>query len=156
MDKITKKEKRYIRLYEQIKKLMSQTTDLISKMATINAVLDNKVSYFFWTGFYFVKNDKLVVGPYQGSLACLVLPKDTGVCWQAVRKNNTVIVEDVKAIKDHIACDGRSNSEIVVPIHNKNGKVIAVMDVDSDKTNSFDDIDKKYLEKFVKDFLENR
>ncbi|HOK39097.1 MAG TPA: GAF domain-containing protein [Bacteroidales bacterium] len=143
------KEARYLRIYEQLKGLLTKTDFDISRMATIAALLHHKMDYFFWTGFYLLVDDELLVGPYQGSLACQKIEKNTGVCWAGINQMKTIIVPDVHQFPGHIACDSHSNSEIVVPIY-KNNKVVGVLDVDSNKFNSFDEIDAKWLEKICK------
>jgi GAF domain-containing protein len=148
MDK-TKKNGRYDRLYLQLVELLNPHNNDIASMATIVAVLHHKFDYFFWTGFYLLTNGELIVGPYQGPVACIKLKKDTGVCWAGVNRKETVIVPDVHKFPGHIACDSRSNSEIVVPVKDKNGKVVAVLDVDSKDFNSFDEEDKAGLERIV-------
>lgn len=146
----TKKAGRYQRLYTQIADLIKKdSNNSISNMATISAVLHHKMDYFFWTGFYILQDGKLQVGPYQGSLACINLKENTGVCWAGIVKNETVIVGDVHSFPGHIACDTRSASEIVIPVRNSDGVVIGVMDVDSSELNSFDEIDAEWLEKIV-------
>jgi len=145
-----KKEKKYERLYNQIKDLIDKSSNNPwSNMSTLIAVLHNKMPEFFWTGFYLLQHGKLQVGPYQGSLACINLAKDTGVCWAGINKKEPVIVGDVEAFPGHIACDSRSQSEIVIPLKDKNGDIIGVMDVDSREKNSFDEIDALWLEKIV-------
>lgn len=145
-----KKEKKYERLYIQIKDLIDKSSNNPwSNMSTIIAVLHNKMPEFFWTGFYLLQDGKLQVGPYQGSLACINLAKDTGVCWAGINKQQSVIVGDVEAFPGHIACDSRSQSEIVIPLRDKNGDIIGVMDVDSREKNSFDKTDALWLEKIV-------
>lgn len=149
MDK-TKKSGRYQRLYDQIKTLIDKSSNNpLSNMATINAVLHHKMETFFWTGFYLLQDGKLQVGPYQGSLACINLAKDKGVCWAALNQKKTLVVADVHAFPGHIACDSRSASEVVVLLKNKQGEVVGVMDVDSEKPNSFDEVDAQWLEKIV-------
>lgn len=118
-------------------------------MATIVAVLHHKMDYFFWTGFYLLQDGKLQVGPYQGSLACINLAKDTGVCWAGVNSRQTVLVDDVHAFPGHIACDSRSQSEIVVPVFDQSDRIVGVLDVDSSALASFDETDKIWLEKIV-------
>jgi L-methionine (R)-S-oxide reductase len=145
----TKKAQRYQRLKVQLQELLVKTDHLPSKMATINAVLHHKMDNFFWTGFYLLHNGKLLVGPYQGSLACQELAKDKGVCWAAVNRNETVIVPNVHDFPEHIACDGRSQSEICVPVRTKSGEIIAVMDIDSNILNNFDEVDARSLEEIV-------
>ena len=145
-----KKHNRYHRLYKQIKDLIEKSSNNpTSNMVTLLAVLHHKMDYFFWTGFYLLQDGKLQVGPYQGSLACINLAKDSGVCWSAVNTEKTVIVEDVEAFPGHIACDSRSKSEIVIPIKNQNNEIVGVLDVDSSELNSFDEIDAMWLEKIV-------
>jgi GAF domain-containing protein len=149
MDK-NKKEGRYKRLYNQIKELIEKSSNNpVSNMATIVAVLHNKMEYFFWTGFYLLHEGKLQAGPYQGSLACIDLEKDTGVCWAAINKRRPVIVPDVEKFPGHIACDSRSKSEIVIPLKNKNDQIAGVLDVDSKTLDSFDKTDAFYLEKIT-------
>lgn len=144
-----KKKGRYERIHQQLKELLTATDNKISRMATIAAVLHHKMDGFFWTGFYLLKNGNLFVGPYQGPVACQVLAKNTGVCWTGVNQGKTIIVPDVEQFPGHIACDSRSRSEIVVPVRNKEGLVIAVLDVDSKHLEQFDESDAAGLEKIV-------
>ncbi len=144
-----KKAGRYGRLLAQLTQLVSKSNDPIAQMATISAVLQHKMDYFFWCGFYRLVNGELVVGPYQGPVACQVLQKHRGVCWAGINQNKSIIVPDVHLFSGHIACDSRSQSEIVVPVRDKNGNAIAVLDVDSKVLNSFDEIDAQYLEQIV-------
>lgn len=143
------KEKKYNRLYNQIKELLPKGNTLVSGMATISAVLYHKIDYFFWCGFYLLEDGKLNVGPYQGPLACQELEKDKGVCWAGINQAKTIVVPDVEAFPGHIACDSRSRSEVVVPVMNANGSILAILDVDSKELNSFDEIDAKWLEKII-------
>ena len=145
----SKKSGRYERLYQQIKDLLVKSNNPISAMATISAVLHHKMDGFFWTGFYLLQDDKLQVGPYQGSLACINLAKDTGVCWAGINRRETVIVPDVHAFPGHIACDRRRQTEIVVPLYNIQGEITGVLDVDSDSLATFDETDAYWLEKIV-------
>jgi len=147
---IDRKAERYERIYNQLKELLTKTEDKIAKMATVTAVLNGKMSKFFWTGFYRIINGELTVGPYQGPVACQILAKDKGVCWTCINEKETVVVPDVEAFPGHIACDSRSKSEIVIPLFNELKEVYAVLDVDSDKLSTFDETDKLYLEKIVK------
>lgn len=140
---------RYSRIANQLEELLKKPGNTLSKMATIAAVLHHKMDYFFWTGFYLMDNTELVAVPYQGPVACQLLQKNQGVCWSAVNKKETVIVPNVHDFPGHIACDGRSNSEIVVPVFNKQQQITAVLDVDSKVLNSFDETDKEGLEKIV-------
>ncbi len=146
----TKKDKRYARLYKQIKELIDKSSNNpFSNMATINAVLYHKMDYFFWTGFYLLQQGRLQVGPYQGPLACIDLAKDTGVCWAGINGDETFIVPDVNRFPGHIACDSRSKSEIVVPMKNRDNKVVGVLDVDSEKPDLFDRTDAQWLERIA-------
>lgn len=144
-----KKDKRYQRLYDQIKTLLNDKHYPVARMATVSAVLHHKMDYFFWTGFYLMVNDELIVGPYQGPVACILLAKDTGVCWAGINEGRTLVVPDVHAFPGHIACDSRSRSEIVVPLRNEKQEVIGVLDVDSKELASFDEVDARWLEKIV-------
>jgi len=146
----SKKENRYKRLYIQINDLVSKCEDPVSRMATIVAVLHHKMEVYFWTGFYLLKEGELIVGPYQGPVACMVLEKDKGVCWAGINRKETVVVPNVHEFPGHIACDSRSNSEIVVPLKDKAGNVIGILDVDSKELESFDEVDRIWLEKIVK------
>jgi L-methionine (R)-S-oxide reductase len=148
MDKKMKKG-RYKRVYDQLVDLLNPHHDHIASMVTIAAVLHHKFDYFFWTGFYLLTEGELIVGPYQGPVACIKLKKDTGVCWAGVKRKETVIVPDVHEFPGHIACDSRSKSEIVVPLRDKTGNIIGVLDVDSKEFNSFDEEDKVGLERIV-------
>jgi len=139
----------YERLYAQLEPLVKgKSPSLVSGMATLAALLHAKLSHHSWTGFYFyVAEDELHVGPYQGALACQVL-KGRGVCLAAARSGKAVVVPDVEAFPGHIACDSRSRSEIVVPLK-KDGRVIAVLDVDSDKLAQFGEEDIDPLSRIV-------
>ena len=141
----SKKAGRYQRIISQLEGLLTKTSDPVARMATIAAVLSNKFEYFFWCGFYFVHGDKLIVGPYQGPVACQVL-QGTGVCLASVTQNKSIVVPDVHKFPGHIACDSRSNSEIVVPVRDPGGNILALLDVDSASYNSFDETDRIYLE----------
>ncbi len=148
MDK-TKKAKRYERVFLQLSGLLDKPGNRLSKMATIAAVLHHKMDHFFWTGFYLANKDTLTAGPYQGPVACQTLDKDQGVCWAAVNRGESIIVRDVHRFPGHIACDGRSNSEIVVPLKDGTGSVTAVLDIDSRDFDAFDEIDRHGLESIL-------
>ena len=150
MQEKEKLENRYKRIYIQLKGLCQNTSNPISRMATVAAILHHKMPHFFWTGFYLLDNGELIVGPYQGPLACQVLEKNTGVCWAGIRRRSTIVVPDVHKFPGHIACDSRSNSEIVVPLFDEDDKPWAVLDVDSRKRDAFAEIDKQWLEKIVR------
>jgi len=140
---------RYQRIIQQLEELLQKTDFLYARMATINALLYHKMDHFFWVGFYLLVDGELTVGPYQGSLACQVLKKDSGVCWAAINAGKTLIVPDVHQFPGHIACDARSKSEIVVPVRNAEGKIIGCLDVDSERVGEFDETDAFYLGKIV-------
>jgi GAF domain-containing protein len=144
-----KKQGRYSRLYNQLETLMLKCDNPLSRMSTIAAVLHHKMDYFFWTGFYLLNNGKLQVGPYQGPVACQELAKNKGVCWAGINQSKAIVVPDVHLFADHIACDSRSKSEIVIPLKNANNEIIGVLDIDSKELNSFDDIDAQYLGKII-------
>lgn len=148
MDK-KKKEGRYQRLFSQIEKLMATCEHEASRRATIIALLHNKMDYFYWTGYYLLKDGELLVDHYQGPVACMRLAKDKGVCWAAINQQKTLVVQDVNEFPGHIACDSRSNSEVVIPLRNIEGEIYGVLDVDSADKNSFDEIDAEYLEKIL-------
>jgi L-methionine (R)-S-oxide reductase len=143
------KDNLYKRIYLQLYDLVRKTGDIDARMATISAVLHYKLGKVLWTGFYSLKNGELIVKTYQGPLACQVLKKNTGVCWTAINKQKTIIVPDVHKFEGHIACDPRSKSEIVVPVHDKNGIVVGVLDIDSKVLNRFDSTDATELEKIA-------
>jgi L-methionine (R)-S-oxide reductase len=144
-----KKEGRYSRIYQQLETLVRKSNNTQARMATIIAVLHHKMEYFFWTGFYLIDNGEMTVNIYQGPVACQILEKDKGVCWAAFNKKETVVVEDVHQFPGHIACDSRSNSEIVVPFKNRDGEIIGVLDVDSSAKAAFSEVDAKWLEKIL-------
>lgn len=145
-----KKQGRYERIFKQISDLMIKSEDVSARMCSISAILHHKMPDFFWTGFYMLTPDnRLVVRTYQGPVACMELAKDTGVCWAGINQKKTLVVEDVEKFPGHIACDSRSKSEVVVPVKDKTGKIVGVLDVDSDKLNTFDNTDAENLEKIV-------
>jgi len=144
-----KKQKRYQRLYKQLQELVPKSNDPLARMSTILAVLHHKMDYYFWTGIYFLKDGELIVGPYQGPVACQILQKNTGVCWAGVNQQKALVVPDVEEFPGHIACDSRSKSEIVLPIRNNGNEIIGVLDIDSDKENSFDEVDEEELTKIL-------
>jgi GAF domain-containing protein len=124
----------------------------ITKMSTINCLLKTYLPYYYWVGFYLVEDGRLIVGPYQGTLGCIFIDFERGVCGKAAREQKTQIVADVHALdqsKDHIACDPNSASEIVVPVFNAQKELIAVFDVDSTLAGSFDEVDQAYLERLM-------
>jgi GAF domain-containing protein len=144
-----KKTNLYERIYLQIKDLCSATDNPYSRMATINAILHHKMPINFWTGFYMLDGEELVVGPYQGTLACLKLKRNTGVCWSAINLKKSVVVADVSKFPGHISCSPLSKSEIVVPLRDLSGRITGVLDIDSKELGAFDDDDRVSLEKLV-------
>ena len=143
------KTEKYRLLERQVAALLEGETDVIAKMANVAAVLHETFG-FWWTGFYRVAGDELVLGPFQGPVACMHIPfGKKGVCGTAWKRNETVVVPDVEQFPGHIACSSASRSEIVVPVHGPDGAVTAVLDIDSDRLATFDEEDKVWLEKIV-------
>jgi L-methionine (R)-S-oxide reductase len=141
------KEEQYVNLIPQIKGLLIGEDDLIANLANITAALKEQFNWL-WIGFYLVKNDELVLAPFQGPVACTRIKKGRGVCGAAWQQEQTLIVPDVEKFAGHIACSSLSKSEIVVPIFHQN-KVVAILDVDSINLDEFDATDKQYLEEIV-------
>ena len=144
----TDKTEQYQSLLPQIEALLYGEPDLIANLANICAALKEQFKWF-WVGFYLVKDDELVLGPFQGPVACTRIALGKGVCGTAWEQAKTLIVPDVDAFPGHIACSSLSKSEIVVPVFD-NGKVVAVLDVDSEALDQFDETDAYYLEEVVK------
>ena len=152
------KEAQYDLLCRQLAALLEGESDVIAKMANVAAVLHETFG-FWWTGFYRVashrhsgldpESGELILGPFQGPVACMHIPFGRGVCGTAWKRNESVVVPDVEAFPGHIACSSASRSEIVVPVHGADGSVTAVLDIDSDKLATFDDTDRVWLEKIV-------
>ena len=147
------RKKKYDLLIPQIKALVAGETDLIANLANIAAALKQAFN-FFWVGFYLKKENQLVLGPFQGPIACTRINFNKGVCGHCFTTKQTVIVPDVEAFAGHIACSSASKSEIVLPAFDKNGAVFLVLDVDSDKLNDFSEIDAEGLKKII-DIIEN-
>lgn len=141
------KEEKYKELVEDIRALIDGETDMIAIMSNIAADIHQTMG-FWWTGFYRVIDDELVLGPFQGPIACMHIAFGRGVCGTAWKRAETVIVPDVEQFPGHIACSSQSRSEIVVPVfsHEDNKKVIAVLDIDSEHLATFDETDRKFLE----------
>lgn len=139
------KQERYRRIRDQLAELFIKTKDPVARMATAVALLHHKMPHYFWTGFYRLVDGALTVGPYQGPLACQVLQAHTGVCWAGIDRGEPVVVADVHAFPGHIACDSRSQSEIVVPLRDAAGRIVGVLDVDSDEPAAFDEADREGL-----------
>ena len=158
------KDEKYATLFPQIQSVIEDEPDLIARMANVAAML-HETFRFWWTGFYRVvdtpkqpndqttkqpNNQQLVLGPFQGPLACTRIRRGRGVCGTAWDKDITQVVPNVDLFPGHIACSSASKSEIVVPVHDSEGIVVAVLDIDSDKLNTFDETDKEWLEKIAK------
>ena len=139
----------YKLLTEQMKAIAEDEKWFVPVMSNASAILYDNMEDLNWAGFYIMRDGALVLGPFQGKVACINIPVGKGVCGTAVAKDATMLVEDVHQFPGHIACDSASNSEIVVPIH-KDGKVVAVLDIDSPKLARFNQDDKAGLEEFVK------
>ncbi len=142
------KEEKYKQLLPQIEALLNGEDDAVANMANVCAALKYGLN-FFWVGFYLVKNNQLVLGPFQGPVACTRINNGRGVCGAAWQKAHTLIVPNVDEFEGHIACSSLTKSEIVIPIFNKNNTVIGVLDVDSDELNSFNDVDEHYLKQIL-------
>lgn len=147
------KQAAYDTVISQITAVLDGEDNITACMATISCLLSEAFpDRFFWTGFYVVdgeQENELVVGPYQGTLGCLRIQFDRGVCGAAASTLETQIVEDVHAIQNHIACDSRTNSEIVVPVMDISGKLLAVLDIDSTQLSAFDETDRENLERLI-------
>ncbi|MFN8244863.1 MAG: GAF domain-containing protein [Ferruginibacter sp.] len=141
------KEEQYGALFPQVKALLEGEPDLVANLANLTAALKEQFGWL-WVGFYLVKEDELVLGPFQGPVACTRIRKGRGVCGSAWERNETLIVPDVEKFPGHIACSSLSKSEIVVPLRTK-GQVAGVLDVDSASLDAFDETDRKWLEEMV-------
>ncbi len=139
------KEEQYKLLVRQIASLVDGESDVIAVMSNVAAAIHQTMG-FWWTGFYRVVGDELVLGPFQGPVACMHIPYGKGVCGAAWQRAKTVVVPDVEQFPGHIACSSESKSEIVVPVFGNDGKVVAVLDIDSEQLATFDDTDRRYLE----------
>lgn len=139
------KEQQYQMLVSQIASLIEGEDDQISIMSNVAAAIHQEMK-FWWTGFYRVVGDELLLGPFQGPVACMHIPFGRGVCGTAWQRQQTVVVPDVDQFPGHIACSSQSRSEIVVPVFSPDGKVTAVLDIDSENLATFDDVDRQYLE----------
>ena len=143
------KTERYRLLTEQIRALTEGETDSVAVMANVSAAIHETMG-FWWTGFYRVKDGELVLGPFQGPVACMHIGYGKGVCGTAWKERQTIIVPDVEQFPGHIACSSLSRSEIVVPVFSKTREVIAVLDIDSKELATFDNTDRHYLEDICK------
>ena len=142
------KKEQYISLIPQITALLASETDIVANMANVCAALKEQFN-FLWVGFYLVKGEQLVLGPFQGPVACTRIAKGAGVCGSSWQEEKILIVADVEAFPGHISCSSLSKSEIVIPVF-KNDRVIAVLDVDSSNYNEFDKTDEVHLSQIVK------
>ena len=143
---------RYRDLLDEVRAVLEGEHNRVARMATVAAMLAAAFDAYFWTGFYVVdpdKADELVVGPYQGTLGCLRIAFGRGVCGAVAQSRRSLIVDDVEAFPDHIACDSRSKSEVVIPVFDPDGDLIAVLDVDSDRPAAFDEVDRTGLEAII-------
>ena len=147
MNKIEK----YQLLQQQIKALSAGETDQVAVMANVAAAIHLEMG-FWWTGFYRVQNGELVLGPFQGPVACMHIGYGKGVCGTSWKQGETIVVPDVEQFPGHIACSSESRSEIVVPVRSAEGEIIAVLDIDSKDLATFDEVDKQWLEEIVKVF----
>ena len=150
----TNKQEKYLELIPQIKALMEGESDMTANMANICAALKYGMN-FFWVGFYLVKDNQLVLGPFQGPVACTRIHKGKGVCGASWERGEVIIVEDVDRFPGHIACSSLSKSEIVLPIYNSKREIIGVLDVDSDEYACFDKTDERYLSEILDAFVKN-
>ena len=139
------KREKYTLLVEQIRSLIDGETDSVAVMANVCAAIHETMG-FFWTGFYRVVGHELLLGPFQGPVACMHIGYGRGVCGTAWKQQQTIVVPDVEQFPGHIACSSLSRSEIVVPVFSKSGEVMAVLDIDSKELATFDDTDRHYLE----------
>lgn len=139
---------KYAELTPQIKALIDGEPDIIANMANVCAALKTALN-FFWVGFYLIKEEQLVLGPFQGPVACTRINKGKGVCGVAWLENKTIIVPDVNQFPGHIACSSFSKSEIVIPVYREDGSIAGVLDADSDELNSFDETDEKHLKNIL-------
>jgi GAF domain-containing protein len=147
-----KKESIYAQVETEILSVTDGEFNVIANMASVCCLLNHAFEDYFWVGFYIVdpeEENELVIGPYQGTLGCLRISFDRGVCGAAAKAGKTQIVENVHAYPGHIACDSQTNSEIVVPVFNKTNELIAVFDVDSTNLSTFNEVDKLWLEKII-------
>lgn len=145
--KTDSREEQYKSLVPQVQALIGDETDLIANLANISAALKAGFN-FYWIGFYLVKNNELVLGPFQGPIACTRIGKGKGVCGSVWERKQTLIVPDVDRFPGHIACSSASRSEIVIPLMN-NCEVMGVLDIDSDKLDDFSEVDDKYLKQIL-------
>ncbi len=145
---VKNKQQQYAQLSQQVKAIVAEEQDIIANMANISAILYWALDNVNWVGFYIIKNEQLVLGPFHGQPACIRIPIGKGVCGTAVSQNTIQLIDDVHQFAGHIACDAASNSEIVLPIY-QNNQIIAVLDIDSPDIGRFDIVDKSGLSQIV-------
>lgn len=148
-DILMNKEESYRLLLQQVQSLTDGESDAVSIMANVSAAI-HETMHYFWTGFYVVCGNELHLGPFQGSVACMHIAYGRGVCGTAWQRGETIVVPDVEQFPGHIACSSLSRSEIVVPLFGADGQVRAVLDIDSRELNTFDEVDRHWLEEIVK------
>lgn len=143
------REERYRELYPQLRALLSVETDRIANLANMAAALRQTFG-FFWVGFYLVSERELVLGPFQGDIACTRIPYGRGVCGDAWAQGQTLVVPDVESYPGHIACSSLSRSEVVVPIYDRSGEIVGVLDIDSQEVGDFsEELDRPWLERYI-------
>ncbi|RPI24268.1 MAG: GAF domain-containing protein [Acidobacteria bacterium] len=145
---MTRREELYTELMRDVDFVLGGETDPVVWMATLSCLIKQRLG-FFWVGFYRVVKGDLTIGPYQGTLGCIRIPLSKGVCGASASRGQTIVVPDVHKFPGHIACDGRSLSEIVVPVFDEHNRLCAVLDVDSDQVEDFGPVDQRYLEDMV-------
>lgn len=139
----------YEELFARLKREFSQARDRVARMATAAALFHRQLDHVFWAGFYLLVDGELIVGPYQGAPACVILEKHTGVCWAAIDRDETIYVPNVHEFEGHIQCEGPSNSEIAVPFHGPDGQPIGVLHLDSADFDAFDETDMRAMEELA-------
>lgn len=143
------KSSRYELVLKQISALIAGETDETAVLANVSSALATAFPEWLWTGFYLVRNGELLLGPFQGPVACYHIKKGRGVCGSSWEREETIVVPDVEEFPGHIACSSLSRSEIVVPMYSKEGDIVGVLDIDSPEIGTFDQVDKRYLEQLV-------
>jgi len=139
----------YDGLAVRLQQEFAQARDRVARMATAAAILHRQLDHVFWAGFYLLVDGELIVGPYQGAPACVILEKHTGVCWAAIDRDETIYVPNVHEFEGHIQCEGPSNSEIAVPFHGPGGRPSGVLHLDSADFDAFDEIDMRAIEELA-------
>lgn len=143
------KADRYLACMREMRIRLEKGGNLIADLGNIAAILKKRMDHYFWVGFYFIEDDRLVLGPFQGTPACVFLKKGSGVCGTCASEQKTILVPDVRQFPGHVACDPLSQSEIVVPLFDLKGNLKAVLDVDSSMANAFDQVDQTHLEQIA-------